>query len=94
METANWFVQDNGWVIPHNVDLVVKYQAHINVGVTNRARSVKYIFKYINQGHDRASVVIEDSTSKEHTLVQEVDEVKNLFGLQIHFCFGGMLEDI
>lgn len=57
-------MQDNGWVIPHNVDLFVKYQAHINVGVSNRERSVKYIFKYVNKGHDRESVVIEDSTNK------------------------------
>jgi hypothetical protein len=48
---------NNCWVIPHNVSLVVKFQAHINVEICNRAKSVKYLFKYIHKGHDRAAVV-------------------------------------
>lgn len=62
--------------IPHNVDLVVKYQVHVNVEICNRARSVKYLFKYIKKGHDRITVVIEDNNSDNQIFVREVDEVK------------------
>jgi hypothetical protein len=38
---------DNHWVVPHNVYLSTKYDAHINVKVCNNIRVVKYLFKYI-----------------------------------------------
>jgi hypothetical protein len=49
---------DNHWVVPHNVYLWTKYDAHINVEVYNNIRVVKYPFKYIYKGHDRAIVEI------------------------------------
>lgn len=67
---------DNRWVIPHNTDLTVKYQAHINAEICNRTRSIKYLFKYINKGYDRATVVIEENTEDGGRTVREVDEIK------------------
>jgi len=49
---------DNRWVVPHNVYLSTKYDAHINVEVCNTIRAVKYLFKYVYKGHDRATVEI------------------------------------
>jgi len=49
---------DNRWVVPHNVYLLTKYDVHINVEVCNNIRVVKYLFKYVYKGHDRAIVEI------------------------------------
>jgi hypothetical protein len=49
---------DNRWVVRHNVYLLTKYDAHINVEVCNNIRAVKYLFKYVYKGHDRATVEI------------------------------------
>ena len=54
---------DKLYVIPHNVDLVVKYEAHINVELCTKSRAIKYLFKYINKGPDIARVVLEQSNS-------------------------------
>jgi len=49
---------DNRWVVSHNVYLLTKYDAHINVEVCNNIRVVKYLFKYVYKRHDRAIVEI------------------------------------
>jgi hypothetical protein len=49
---------DNRWVIPHNVYLSTKFDAHINVEVCNNIRAIKYLFKYVHKGHDSAIVEI------------------------------------
>ncbi|XP_013583371.1 PREDICTED: uncharacterized protein LOC106292319 [Brassica oleracea var. oleracea] len=50
---------DNTFVVSHNIDLLKKYEAHINVEWCNRTSAVKYLFKYITKGVDRATAVIE-----------------------------------
>ncbi|CAF2084762.1 unnamed protein product [Brassica napus] len=40
---------NNTFVVPHNVNLLKKYEAHINVEWCNRTSAVKYLFKYITK---------------------------------------------
>ena len=54
---------DNSWIVPHNLYLSAKYGAHINVELCSTVIAVKYIFKYVFKGHDRATVEITESSS-------------------------------
>jgi hypothetical protein len=64
-------------VVPHNVYLSTKYDVHINVEVCNNIRVVKYMFKYVYKGHDRA--IVEISCQSDNAIegnVVETDEIK------------------
>jgi hypothetical protein len=50
---------DNRFIVPHNVDLVVKYQAHINVERVNRDGMHKYLFKYVTKDFDSTRIGIQ-----------------------------------
>jgi hypothetical protein len=46
-------------VIPYNPWLSAKYGAHINVEIATSVTSVKYLYKYVYKGHDRATISVE-----------------------------------
>jgi hypothetical protein len=49
---------DNRWVVPYNPYLTTKYNCHINVEICSSITAVKYLFKYVYKGHDRATIGI------------------------------------
>ncbi|XP_022003435.1 uncharacterized protein LOC110900885 [Helianthus annuus] len=68
---------DNRSVVPYNKKLLKRYQAHINVEWCNQAASIKYLFKYINKGPDRATVVVVPSNNQDEQA--ENDEIKEYY---------------
>ena len=81
---------DNKWVVPHNIYLCTKYDAHINVEICNTLTAVKYLYKYVYKGHDSASAVLQTEASPSNTVdnqqnVVEVDEIKKY--LDARFVF-------
>ncbi|XP_022019122.1 uncharacterized protein LOC110919150 [Helianthus annuus] len=69
---------DNRSVVPYNKGLLKRYQAHINVEWCNQAGSIKYLFKYINKGPDRATAVLyTDSTGTSNQKIN--DEIKQYY---------------
>ncbi|CAN0897204.1 ATP-dependent DNA helicase PIF1 [Linum grandiflorum] len=81
---------DNSYVVPYNRDLVVKYQAHINVEICHKGQLIKYLFKYITKGPDRSEVLAENSQPSEIAQyldcrsISAYEAVWRLFKFQIH----------
>lgn len=50
-------------MVPYNPYLCQKYDGHINVEVCATVKAVKYIYKYIFKGHDRAQVEVTGQVS-------------------------------
>jgi hypothetical protein len=75
---------DNHLVVPHNVYLSTKYNAHINVEVYNNIRAVKYLFKYVYKGHARATIEIaRQNNNATKGNVVEIDEIKK----HLNYCY-------
>ncbi|KAG2217967.1 hypothetical protein INT45_001401 [Circinella minor] len=59
------FIADNSHVIPYNPYLCQKYNAHINVEICTSSRAIKYLYKYLTKGSDRAQIEMVQSRESE-----------------------------
>jgi PIF1-like helicase/Helitron helicase-like domain at N-terminus/Helicase len=70
---ASGRVLSNAWVVPYNPYLSTKYNCHINVEICSTISSVKYLYKYVYKGHDRAAISI--TKENENGNVEEINEI-------------------
>jgi hypothetical protein len=70
-ETVRGHTLDNRWVVPYNPYLLRMFNCHINVEVCSSIKAVKYLYKYIYKGHDRASVCVNETSEN-----VDIDEIK------------------
>ncbi|XP_057426450.1 uncharacterized protein LOC130719869 [Lotus japonicus] len=69
---------DNGYVVPYNAKLLMKYQAHINIEYCNKSNCIKYLFKYINKGVDRVTVSMTNKADLGEKEVN-IDEIQQYY---------------
>ena len=74
---VNGLELDNRSVVPYNPYLLLKYNAHINVEICSTVSAVKYLYKYVYKGHDRAIVEFHTGDSSESSKTKKVDEIVN-----------------
>ncbi|XP_057329886.1 uncharacterized protein LOC130670495 [Microplitis mediator] len=55
------FFFDNQYVVPYNRTFLLTFNCHINVEVVSSVKVVKYLYKYVYNGHDKAPVTINGS---------------------------------
>nr|GEU74156.1 hypothetical protein [Tanacetum cinerariifolium] len=65
------FTYNNKYMVPHKRYLMLQYNTYINVEWCNRSKAIKYLFKYLNKGPDRATIVIEENVKNGATLASE-----------------------
>jgi hypothetical protein len=75
--TKNGNRLDNRWIVPHNMALLKRFQAHINVEWCNKTNLLKYLFKYLAKGHDMARVGLHSMFHCPDSRATGINEIDN-----------------
>jgi len=67
---------DNRWVVPYNPLLCQKYKCHINLEICSTISSVKYVYKYIYKGPDRAVISVAVGEGAGEGRIVNIDEIE------------------
>ncbi|XP_046399926.1 uncharacterized protein LOC124166438 [Ischnura elegans] len=68
------------WIVPCNPVVLLLMECHCNLEVATSQRVVKYLFKYINKGPDRARVaIVEDQSMDDHANLQYISACEALW---------------
>ncbi|KAK6031189.1 hypothetical protein OSTOST_02664 [Ostertagia ostertagi] len=85
-------IHSDEWVVPTNPYLIMKYDCHINMEICGMISAVKYLYKYVYKGPDRANINIEGAGEndeiKQHLNTRYVCAPQSLYRI-----FGFPLQD-
>ena len=62
---------DNRYVVPHNPQLLRRYNCHINVEVVTTIKAIKYMYKYVYKGHDVCMIELKPRAGQTDEQAQE-----------------------
>ena len=68
---------DNRWIVPYNMALLKRFQAHINVEWCNKTNLLKYLFKYLAKGPDMAHARLHSMYETTGTQTQGRNEISD-----------------
>ena len=77
----------NEWIVPYNPYMTQKYDAHINVEICSRIGAVKYLYKYMYKGYDRAMMEVNNDEVKQYVdgrYLSATEACWRLFAFKLH----------
>lgn len=80
---------DSSVIVPYSPYLLLKYRCHLNVEICFSVGGVKYLYKYVYKGPDRAMVAVRESTDgvNEIELYQDMRSIGSAEGCWRTFSF-------